>query len=455
MTAMSVAGLTVRAAVASLLAASLGLAAERQVDHRVWLLAGVPDAGVVARLREANVRSVCLPAGKVTLGDGISHFEADVPSDLGALSGSTIHAVVWVEGELRRSGDPARFAVQLAAIEGKIGTGGSLILVSRRWGEGLVSFAADVARKLHRPVELALPLGELLAHVPEGGWEGVRLVTFCFGNPEALALPSSTTQDDRVGLDSLDVRNVSYRAAIVVLPRVTPPPGPAGASVGMLTRAGVSTFQPGVNGDVFVLRRSLDWGGTLVSPGQRVEVDAYDTVRYHRDLGYVLRPARAGLEGWDTVGLPGAEPTVGLSREALIDYLRGGGPAPALAVESSWAGTKLNLVLTNPTPHASAVSSTGNWVELQVIPGQVADVQMGDFNGLEFGRLDGGALRPTVLREASLLRFYLTFVAPRVRVGGGSVTFTAKPTQPKARWGVRLGDGRDLVEETAIELKPL
>lgn len=455
MTAMSSAGLIVRAAAASLLAASLGLAADRQVAHRVWLLAGVPDAGVVSMLRGANVRGFCLPTGKVTLGDGVSHFEADVPSDLGVLSGSTIHAVVWVEGELRRSGDSARFAVQLAAIEGKVGTGGSLILVSRRWGEGLVSFASELAGKLRRPVELALPLGELLAHVPKGGWEGVRPVAFCFGNPEAFALPSSTTKDDLDGLDALDARNVSYRAAIVVLPRVTPPPGPAGASLGMLTRAGVSTFQPGANGDIFVLQRSIDWGGSLVSPGGRVEVDAFDTARYHRDLGYVLRPARAGLEGWDTVGLPGAEPTVGLSREALIDYLRGGGPAPAPRLETSWAGNRLDVELANPTPHTSAVSSTGNWFELQVVPGQVADVQMGDFNGLEFGRLEGGALRSTVLREASVLRFYLTYVTPQARVGGASVTFVARPTQPKARWGVRLGDGRDLVGEAAVELKPL
>ncbi len=445
----------VSATAALLLAAAAATGGERQVTHRVWLLAGVPDADTVTALRGANVRGFCLPSGKVTLGDGVSHFEADVPSDLGALSGATIHVVVWVEGELRRSGDAARFAVQLAAIEGKVGTSGSLILASRRWGEGLATFATQVAGKVRRQVELALPLGELVAHFPKRGLKGVQPVALCFGNPEALALPSSTTRDDREGLDALDARGISYRAGIVVLPRVTPPPGPAGAALGLLTRPGVSAYQPGSGGDVFVLQRSLDWGGTLVSPGQRIEVTAYDTARYHRDLGWVLRPARAGLEGWDTVGLPAPEPTIGLSREALIDYLRGGGPAPAPVVETTWSGNTLGLALANPTPHASAVSSTGNWVELQVVPGQVADVRMGDFNGLEFGRLEGGTLRSTVLREASVLRFYLTFVAPRGKTGGAAVTFVARPSQPRARWGVRLGDGRDVAGEAIVELRPL
>lgn len=455
MTAMSRAGLIVRAAAASFLAAIAALAGERQVTHRVWLLGGVPDAGVISALRAANVRGFCVPAGKVTLGDGVSHFEADVPSDLGALAGSPIHVAIWVEGELRRGGDPARFAVQLAAIEGKVGTDGSLVLVSRRWGEGLVEFASKVAARVRRPVELALPLGELLAHAPRGGWQGVRPLAFCFGNPEAFALPASTTQDDREGLDALDARHVSYRVAIVVLPRVAPPPGPAGGALAMLAHGGVATFQPGASGDVFVLKRSLDWGGVLLGPGQRVEIDAYDTARYHRDLGLALRPARAGLEGWDTVALPAAEPTIGLSREALLDYLRGGGPAPAPDVGTSWSGNRLELTLRNPTPHASAVSSTGNWLELRVEPGQVADVQMGEFDGLEFGRLEGGTLRSTVLREASVLRFYVTYLAPGARVAGASVTFMPRSAPPRARWGVRLGDGRDVDGEAAVEFKPL
>ena len=447
-------GLARVAGLAGLLMAST-VGAEQHLGHRVWLLGGVPDAGTVGTLRAAGVQGFCLPAGKVEIGDAVARFEADLPSNLSALGGTTVSAVVWVEGELRRGGDPARFVVQLGAVEGRLPGSGSLILVARHFGEGLPDFAMGVAEKLRRPVELALPAADLAAHLPVGGWKGVQPLVFAFGNPPALGLPGSTVQDDRLALDALDSRGVPYRVAIVVAPLARPAPGPGGASLAMLTRAGVSAYRPGSRGDVFVLQRSLDWGGVLLSPKDQVEVEAFDTARLDRDLAHLLRPVRPGLEGWDTVGLPSPEPAIGLSREALLDYLRGGGPGPLPVIATSWVGNKLLLTLLNPTPHASAVSSTGNWLELHVLPGQVGDVQIGDFNGLEFGRLEGGTLHSTVLREAAILRFYVSYLAPQARIAGASVSFLGRPTQPRGRWGVRLGDGREVVGELRVELTPL
>lgn len=428
--------------------------AERTLDHRVWLLGAMPDAGTVGVLRAAGVRAFCVPAGKVVIGDATARFEADPPSDLSALGGSGVSAMVWVDGELRRSGDPGRFVVQFGAVEGRLPGGGSLILVAKRYGEGLPEFAMGVAERLHRPVELALPASDLAAHVPAGGWKGIKLLAFAFGNPPALGLPASTVQDDRLALEGLDLKSVAYRVAIVVAPLATPAPGPGGASLASLTRSGVSAYQPGSRGDVFVLERSLDWGGVVLSPHQRVEVEAFDTARYDRDLALTLRPVRPGFSGWDTVGLPPPEPAIGLSREALVDYLRGGGPGPLPVIETSWAGNKLLLTLSNPTPHGSALSSTGNWLQIQVVPGQVADAQVGEFSGLEFGRLEGGALRSTVLRDAAVLRFYISFVAPQARIGGASVSFLSRPDEPRVRWGIRLGDGRDVVGELKVRSRP-
>lgn len=447
-------GLARAAGLAGLLVAST-VGAERHLGHRVWLLGGVPDAATVGALRAAGVQGFCLPAGKVEIGDAVARFEADLPSNLSALGGTTVSAVVWVEGELRRGGDPARFAVQFGAVEGRLPGSGSLVLVARQYGEGLPEFATGVAAKLRRPVELALPASELAAHLPVGGWKGVQPLAFAFGNPPALGLPGSTVQDDRLALLALDATGASYRVAIVVAPVARPAPGPGGASLGMLTRAGVSAYRPGSRGDVFVLQHGLDWGGVLLAPGAQVEVEAFDTARLDRDLAHVLRPVRPGLEGWDTVGLPSPEPAIGLSREALLDYLRGGGPSPLPAIAMSWVGNKLLFTLLNPTPHASAVSSTGNWLELHVIPGQVGDAQIGEFNGLEFGRLEGGTLRSTVLREAAILRFYVSYLAPQARIGDASVSFLGRPNQARGRWGVRLGDGREVTGELQIALTPL
>lgn len=430
-------------------------AAERHLEHRVWLLSGVPDAGTVGTLRAAGVRGFCLPAGKVEIGDAVARFQADLPSNLSALSGSTVSAVVWVEGELRRGGDPARFAVQFGAVEGRLPGSGSLILVARRFGEGLPAFAMGVAEKLHRPVELALPASDLAANLPVGGWKGVQPLVIAFGNPPALGLAASTVQDDRLALEAVDSRGVPYRVAIVVAPLATPAPGPGGGSLAMLTQAGVSAYRPGSRGDVFVLQRSLDWGGVLLAPKVQVEVEAFDTARFDRDLAQALRPVRMGLEGWDTVGLPSPEPAIGLSREAFVDYLRGGGPSPRPVIETSWVGNKLLLTLSNPTPHGSAVSSTGNWLQLNVLPGQVADARIGEFNGLEFGRLEGGVLRSTVLREAAILRFYVSYLAPQARIDGASVSFLGRASEPRCRWGVRLGDGREVGGELGVSPTPL
>jgi hypothetical protein len=166
-----------------------------------------------------------------------------------------------------------------------------------------------------------------------------------------------------------------------------------------------------------------------------------------------MRPVRPGLEGWDTVGLPSPEPAIGLSREAFVDYLHGGGPSPLPVIETSWVGNKLLLTLSNPTPHGSAVSSTGNWLQLHVLPGQVADAQVGEFNGLEFGQSEGGSLHSTVLREAAILRFYVSYLAPQARIGGASVSFLGRPSEPRGRWGVRLGDGREVTGE--LRVRPL
>ena len=161
-----------------------------------------------------------------------------------------------------------------------------------------------------------------------------------------------------------------------------------------------------------------------------------------------------GLEGWDTVGLPAPEPTLGMSREAFLDYLQGGDPFPRPEVMVEWPGPAVMRVsLANPTPHASALARTGNWAELSFEGTEVQDVQLGDFSGMEYGRPEKGVWRPTVARDATALRFYLTFVAPRAMVTGCLVTFLARPRSVTARWGLRLGDGGEV--NGALEPVPL
>ncbi|MGD1148396.1 MAG: hypothetical protein ABR961_10660 [Thermoanaerobaculaceae bacterium] len=432
-----------------LLLAAAGGAEEgpRRLSHRVWLLGGVPDEKTFTTLRALGVAGIVLPVGRVELGEDSCRFTLAQLPDLAALAGWPVTAMVWVEGSGKASGDPESFTTQLIPVQRGLTGSEGLLLVSRKFFPGFAGFAMGVAARLQRPVEVALPAQDLTQHLPPGGWPRVRPVAIAFGNPAALGFPASTLQDDLAALDALDEARVGYRAAVVVTPRVEPPPGPGGSSLAMLSSGEVAAFNPSERGNVFRLRKPLDWGGVPLAVGQSVTVDVVDTASYHRDLGMVLRPARPLLEGWDTVGLPNAEPTFGMSRAAFLDYLRGESPNPRPRVEAEFPGpTAMRVTLTNPTSQASALATTGNWVELRFTGTEIRDVQLGDFGGMEYGRLGAdGAWHLTVARDASAIRLFLTFVPPQARVTGALVTFLSRPRDVLEQWHVRLGDGTDVI----------
>jgi hypothetical protein len=441
-------------AVVALLVAGGGWAeVGHSLKHRVWLLNGLPDDATLTALRAAGVRGLVLPVGQVELAGDASRFTLSPLPDLKGLAGWDVTPLVWVEGSGKASGDPDTFAAQLAPVQGSFPGGAGLLLVSKRYSPGVVGLAAGAAKKLRQTVELALPAAELAQHAPRGGWEMIRAVVVAFGNPPALGFPASTLQDDLMALDRLDAGLVPYRVAIVVVPRATPPPGPAGVSLAAIAGAETSVFSPGERGDVFQLRKAVSWGGVPVDANQSITVEMVDTARYNRDLGLLLRPVRPRLEGWDTVGLPAPEPTLGMSREAFLDYLRGGSPYPRPEVAVELQGAVMKVSLANPTPQASALARTGNWIELSFEGAEVGDVLLGDFSGMEYGRPERGVWHATVARDATALRFYLTFVPPRSRVAGCQVTFLSRPRAVRAGWGVRVGDGSGVTGP--LELVPL
>lgn len=432
--------------VALLLAAAAGAQTAHPLTHRIWLLSGVPDLATLATLRTAGVTALVLPVGRVEVGNGTSRLTLLPLPDLSPLSGWSVAALVWVQGSDQASGNAGAFVAQFTPVVREVHGGAGLILASRRFFPGLVPFASGVAARLDERVEVALPAADLAQHVPQGGWPRLGTVAVAFGNPAALGFPPSTLQDDLTALEALDSSLVAYRAAIIVEPRSEPAPGPAGASLAAVAGGETATYTPGERGDDFRLHRPVDWGGVAVAAGQTITVEVVDTARYHRDLALLLRPVRPLLEGWDTVGLPRPEPTLGMSREALLEYLQGGSPYPRPRVDLEWSGAMaVRVALANPTAQTGALATTGNWVELRFSGTEVRDVRLGDFAGMEYGRIaEDGIWHRTVARDASALRLYLTLLPPRTRVGGALVTFLTRPREVRTRWRVRLGDGGDL-----------
>ncbi|MEO8347364.1 MAG: hypothetical protein ABI610_00515 [Acidobacteriota bacterium] len=109
---------------------------------------------------------------------------------------------------------------------------------------------------------------------------------------------------------------------------------------------------------------------------------------------------------------------------ALADVLSGRPAAPTLRawVEREDAARLLRVGAENASPHASAVSRVESWIEVDVAPSRLGDVETGGFDRWEAYDEKG---RPVSPGRASRVRLYETFVAPferfepaRVRVRG-------------------------------------
>lgn len=420
-----------------------GAAAAAPLEHRVWLLDGVPPAETLDTLRVVGVDGLVVPVGTVTLTAGRSDFSLTALPGLQALAGWRVTPLVWVEGSGDAAGDASAFLAQVAPARRLLPAGGAgVMLAARTFWPGLPRFVAAVSKAVSSPLELVLPVGALAHQLPARGWPGVVPVAVVFGNPTALGWPASTIHDDLGALEILDRRPVDYRAAIVVRPEVTPAPGPQPISLATLASGTVANYQPGPRGDVFVLKRAVSWGGVPLSVGQSVEVDVVQTSRYQRDLGLLLRPVRGRLLGWDTVGLPPPAPALGMTLEAFVDYFSGGMPDPSPRVSASWSRKGiLEIGVENESPHGSAVATTGNWIEVSFSGAVAADAEPGEFAGFEIGRDIGQSWTVAAAGEANAVRFFLSYLAPDGRLGGAAIRFVGQPRALEARWGVRLGDG--------------
>lgn len=413
----------------------------RALSHRVWLLDGIPTGESLALMRGLGVDGVVLPLGKVVVTDRRSDLELSQTGATSALAGWRVAGLLWVEGEGEGEGDAESFLAQVAPIRRGLPAGGAgLVLASRHFFPGLPRFAAAVARAARERVELVLPVAVLAERLPAQGWPGVVPVAVVFGNPEALGWPFATIHDDLASLEALAARAGSFAVAIVIRPFADPDPG-GSASLTALASSQVATYRPGARGDEFVLKRPLEWGNSTLAAGATLTVHVVQTSRYHRDLRLLLRPPRGGLLGWDTVGLPPPSPALGMSFEAFVDYFRGGIPEPRPVVYGSWSGSYFEVSMINDSPHASALATTANWVEVRFSGGQVADVDAGEFNGYEFGRLAGENWTTTVPGNANAVRFFFTFLGPEARLGGGRIRFVARPREVDGRVSIRLGDG--------------
>jgi len=412
-------------------------------EHRVWLLTGIPSPEELTALRAAGVDGLVVPVGTVRVERTVARFTVAALPELSLLAGWNVSALIWAEGSGRDDGGAADFVSQLAPVTRLLPGSGSVILATRDFWEGLPRFAASAARRMDRSVEVAASVSSLVEGAPASGWRELEVNAVAFGLPQALGFRESTYHDDERNLDRLTGRGTSFRVAVVTGYRVDPPPASRELPLEQLIQREVATFRPGSRGNVFSLRRSLEWGGVQFAAGQDLAIEGLETLRYHRSMAGILRRVRPGLVGWDTVGLPAPHPTIGMSREAFSEYLRGA--VPVVRPEVRWERTATNLKLTvrNPSPFSTAFASTGNYLEVRFSGAEIRDARLGRFSGVEYGRFEGGRWRPTVAREANAIRFFFTWLGPEAEISGAEVQFMSRPRDIHLRWAVRDPDGAE------------
>ncbi len=390
-----------------------------------------------------------MQVGRGAIGDGTASFVLQPFAGLAPLAPLNVSLAVDVSGEGEASGDAAAFWNQLQPAAKLLPSRGSLILVARALWPGLPRFAADLAAASGVRVELMAPAGQIAQALPPEGWPGVGLIAVALGTPAAAGFPASTTDDDLAALDALDARGVGYRVAIVVQPLLRPEPGDDPVDLMSLASPSQAAFRRGDHSDLFDLRGALSWGGRMLAGGTVVEVEATNAARYNRDLGFLLRPVRQGLTGWDVVSLPPPAPAAGMCRQAFLDYMRGAGPYPMAQVQVRWlASGRLEVALRNPSPFSGTFATTSNWVEVRFGGNEVLDAQLGDFAGLEYGVSGArGWRRVTAAREANAVRLHYTYLGQNTVISGATLSFVSRLRSVQARWAVVAGDGTAVVSQ--------
>lgn len=138
---------------------------------------------------------------------------------------------------------------------------------------------------------------------------------------------------------------------------------------------------------------------------------------------------------------------------ALNDILLGRSLNTDLRVSIATNRNSLSVSAENPTPHASLVSRTSNWVEVDLPPGGILDVRAGGFDRFEVFGASGEAV---TLGLANRIRLFETLVGPWEKIDPAQITLR-RPTGKGCcghRTHVLSSAGAEVVREGDVVLTP-
>jgi hypothetical protein len=187
----------------------------------------------------------------------------------------------------------------------------------------------------------------------------------------------------------------------------------------------------------FTLRatQNLSLPGVALSTGDSVVFAAPSLAdmlgRFRSDTS-----ARRFARGHVIVFAGGAEADRLFPISALADVLTGRLAVPDLKAWTAADGSRLlRVAAENRSPHASAVSRIENWIEVDLAPARVGDVEVGGFDRWEAYDENERAVSPG---RATRVRLYETLVAPLERFEPARLRVRGKLPAPCCRLRIHL-----------------
>ncbi|MCA1580038.1 MAG: hypothetical protein LC796_01345 [Acidobacteria bacterium] len=164
-------------------------------------------------------------------------------------------------------------------------------------------------------------------------------------------------------------------------------------------------------------------GGVRFAPGERVvfrQPSVSDFVyRFGADLA-----GRRSVKGRVVIVSGRAEADRIFTLAALNDVLLGRPLNADLRVTLEPGRGGVAVTAENPTPNASVVSRTSNWVEVDLPSGGISDVRAGGFDRFEVFGPDG---QPVTLGRATRVRFFETLVGPGEKIEPARIVLRKPP----------------------------
>ena len=201
----------------------------------------------------------------------------------------------------------------------------------------------------------------------------------------------------------------------------------------------------------FVLRPRVP-----VSLGEGVSFRAGDRIFFRQplasDMIYHLGSDLAGrrFARGRVIALPGRSESERLFTLAALDDVLLGRPAlPELHVRAEAARGFVAVSAENASPHASVVSRTSNWVEIQIPSAGIRDVQTGGFDRFEvYDRYR----QPVTLSLATVVRFYETLIGPHEKIEPARILLRGSAPRDccQTRFHVLAASGKEVLSDAPM-----